>query len=270
MTLPKPRVGEVALVTGASAGLGVELADRLAARGHDLVVTARRADLLAEVAQWLTNTYGVAVLPFAADLADAGERAALLDELDRRHLAVAVLVNNAGFATGGHFAGTDRGREVEQVRVLVEAVVDLTSALLPAMVARGRGAILNVASTAGMQALPYSTGYSAAKAHTLTFSNALRAEVAGRGVTVTALCPGPIRTDFWRVAGEQPIKQAMPRPMWVEAGRVADAGIRGLERNRRVVVPGAAVRLMALGNGMTPYAVKTPMLRRAMRPRTTA
>jgi hypothetical protein len=270
MTIPKPRTGEVALVTGASAGLGVELAERLAARGHDLVITARRADLLAEVAQRLSERHGIMVLPYAADLGDAGERASLLEEIGRRRLDVSVLVNNAGFATGGHFSGTDRGREVEQVRVLVEAVVDLTSAVLPRMVEQGRGAILNVASTAGMQALPYSTGYSAAKAHTITFSSALRAEVGSRGVTVTALCPGPIRTDFWKVAGEQPIKQAMPRPMWVEVGKVADAGIRGLERDRRVVVPGAAVRLMAFGNGLTPSAVKTPMLRRAMRPRATA
>ncbi|GAB2982500.1 SDR family NAD(P)-dependent oxidoreductase [Nocardioides montaniterrae] len=270
MTIPKPRTGEVALVTGASTGLGVELADRLAARGHDLVITARREDLLGEVAQRLERDHGVRVIAVGADLADAASRARLLAAVAGWGLEVSVLVNNAGFATGGHFSGTDRGREVEQVRVLVEAVVDLTSAVLPSMVERGRGAVLNVASTAGMQALPYSTGYSAAKAHTITFSSALRAEVAPRGVTVTALCPGPIRTDFWKVAGEQPIKQAMPRALWVEVGAVADAGIRGLERGRRVVVPGAAVRLMALGNGVTPALIKTPVLRRAMRPRATA
>ena len=116
-------------------------------------------------------------------------------------LDVEILVNNAGFATNGAFHESDPERELEQVRVLVEAVVALSSAFIPAMVDRGRGAVLNVASTAAMQPLPYSAGYSAAKAYVLTFSEALHQELHGRGVTVTALCPGPVSTDFWQISG---------------------------------------------------------------------
>src|SRR5206468_12056392 len=112
-----------------------------------------------------------------------------------------VLVNNAGFATNGAFHESEPARELEQVRVLVEAVVALTSAFTPGMVERKRGAILNVASTAGMQPLPYSAGYSAAKAYVLTFSEALHQELRGHGVSVTALAPGPVATDFWQISG---------------------------------------------------------------------
>ena len=150
--------------------------------------------------------------------------------------------------------------------MLVEAVVHLTAALLPGMVHRGDGAVLNVASTAGMQPLPWSAGYSAAKAHTLSFSQALRQEVRGRGVSVTALCPGPVRTEFWKVAGDQPIKKAMPRAMWVAPEDVAAAGLRGLERGRRVVVPGSMVRASSWGARWAPHAVQLPLLARAMRP----
>jgi short-subunit dehydrogenase len=156
---------------------------------------------------------------------------------------------------------------VQQVRILVEAVVARTSAYLPAMVQRRSGAILNVASTAGMQPLPFSAGYCAAKAHTLAFSEALHHEARARGVSVTALCPGPVSTEFWDVAGEQPIENTIPSPLWVSAEHAARAGISGLAAGERVVVPGRPMRAIVHGGRMVPNALKLPVMARVMRPR---
>ena len=154
-----------------------------------------------------------------------------------------------------------------------EAVVALTSAFLPDMVARRRGgAILNVASTAAMQPLPYAAGYSAAKAYVLTFSEAVHQEVAGQGVTVTALCPGPVETDFWQgadwqVAGGRSFEKAFPRPALVSVEDVARAGVSGLDAGRRVVVPGLGMRAAMLASQYVPHAVKLPVIERVMRRR---
>jgi short-subunit dehydrogenase len=267
MALPAPHPERTALVTGASSGIGAAIARQLARRGHGLTLVARRAPLLEALADELRAEHDVKVDVIPCDLGVATSRWDLLGTLADSGREVSILVNNAGFATGGRFVDTDVAREVEQVRVLVEAVVHLTAATLPGMVERREGAILNIASTAGFQPLPWSAGYSSAKAHTLAFSESLHEEVRGRGVAVTALCPGPVRTEFWEVAAGQPIKQAMPRPMWVSVENVAEAGIRGLERGRRVVVPGRAVQLSSFGARWTPHAIQLPMLRRAMNPR---
>lgn len=267
MTIPIPDERSTALVTGASSGIGAAIAEQLAARGHHLTIVARREDRLDELAARIREEHGVGVEVMPCDLADPAARDRLVGSITANGRRVSVLVNNAGFATGGDFAAIDTERELQQARILVEAVVHLTSAVLPAMAEVGEGAILSVASTAGFQPLPWSAGYSAAKAHTLAFSQALHQEVGGRGVTVTALCPGPVRTEFWEVAGDQPIKQAMPAPMWLTPDAVAAAGLRGLERGRRVVVPGSLVRMSALGGRWTPHAVQLPLLARAMRPR---
>lgn len=266
MSLPAPSDSTTALVTGASSGIGASLALQLAARGHHVTLVARRADRLQELADRIRAEHGTGTRVLSCDLADPAAREGLLTALSTGSRRVSVLVNNAGFATGGHFARTAVGREVEQVRVLVEAVVHLSGALVPAMVEARAGAILNVASTAGFQPLPWSAGYSAAKAHTLAFSEALHHELARSGISVTALCPGPVRTEFWQVAGDQPIKKAMPRAMWVSTDEVAAAGLRGLDRGRRVVVPGLAVRLSGLGARWAPHAIQLPVLGRAMRP----
>jgi short-subunit dehydrogenase len=266
MALPAPHPDRTALVTGASSGIGAAIARELAKRGHAVTLVARRTPLLEELADELRAAYDVKVDVVSCDLGVAAERGELLGTLADSGREVSILVNNAGFATGGRFVDTDVERELEQVRVLVEAVVHLTAVTLPTMVERGEGAILNVASTAGFQPLPWSAGYSAAKAHALTFSEALHQEVGSRGVAVTALCPGPVRTEFWENAPGQPMKQALPRPMWVSTEKVAAAGVRGLERGRRVVVPGRAVQLSSLGSRWTPHAIQLPMTRRAMHP----
>jgi short-subunit dehydrogenase len=272
MSLPDPTPGTAALVTGASSGIGAAIARELAERGHGLVLVARRKDKLDELAEELRSSHGVRAESLGCDLGKAASRQRLPARIESLGLSVSVLVNNAGFATGGAFHESDPARELDQVRLLVEAVVALTSAFLPAMVKRGRGAVLNVASTAGMQPLPYSAGYSAAKAYVLTFSEALHHELRGSGVTVTALAPGPVSTEFWDVAGwevasGQAFEKAIPRPAWVTPEQVASAGVKGLEAGRRVVVPGLQVRAAMLATQYLPHSLKLPAIEWVMRRR---
>jgi len=272
MALPKPSSKSTALITGASAGIGREVARELARRGHGVVLVARRKQRLDALADELNAEYGVRAETIACDLGKAASRARLPGRITELGFDVEILINNAGFATGGPFHEADPSRELEQVRVLVEAVVALTSAFLPAMVNRRRGAILNVASTAAMQPLPYAAGYSAAKAYVLTFSEAVHQEVSGRGVTVTALCPGPVDTDFWDVAGWQlaggrSFEKALPRPALISPKDAARAGVEGLASGRRVVVPGLPMRAAMLASRYVPHAVKLPVVERVMRRR---
>lgn len=272
MSIPQPKPDRAALVTGASAGIGAAIARRLAERGHTLVLVARRKEKLDQLADELSSEFGVRAETLGCDLGKPASRSRLPSRIESLGLEVDVLVNNAGFATGGPFHESDPERELEQVRVLVEAVVALTSAFVPAMVRRRAGAILNVASTAGMQPLPYSAGYSAAKAYVLTFSEALHQELSGFGVTVTALAPGPVSTEFWDLAGwqvgsGQSFESAVPRPAWVTAEQAAEAGVNGLAAGKRVVVPGLPVRAAMLASQYVPHALKLPAIEWAMRRR---
>lgn len=272
MSIPAPRLGAAALVTGASAGIGRCIASELASRGHALVLVARRKQRLEKVAVELTTRHGVRVEAIGCDLSKANSRGRLPGRIADLGLEIDILVNNAGFATGGPFHESDPERELEQLRVLVEAPVALTSAFVPAMVERGRGAVLNVASVAGMQPLPYSSGYSAAKAYVLAFSEALHQELRGRGVTVTALAPGPVATDFWeiadwRVAGGQRFEQTVPGPTMISAEDAARAGVEGLAAGHRVVVPGLSMRAAMRASRYVPHALKLPVIERVMRPK---
>lgn len=258
-------------MTGASAGIGAAIAGELAARSHNLVLVARRLDRLEALASELAAAHEIRAVPVACDLADAADRERLSAAVAALELTVDVLVNNAGFATGGAFHESDPARELQQVRLDVEAVVALTSSFVPGMVERGAGAILNVASTAGMQPLPYSAGYSAAKAYVLTFSEALHTELRGHGVTVTALAPGPVSTDFWesadwKVTGHS-FESAVPRQAWITAAQAARAGVQGLESGARVVVPGLPIRAAMLASRYIPNAVKLPGIALALRRR---
>jgi short-subunit dehydrogenase len=272
VSLPPPQSSSTALITGASAGIGAEIARELARRGYGVVLVARRKPRLDQLAEELHSEHGIRAETITCDLAKPAQRARLPGRIADLGLDVEILVNNAGFATGGPFAQSDPERELEQVRVLVEAPVALTSAFLPAMVERRRGGILNVASTAGMQPLPYAAGYSAAKTYILTFSEAVHQEVIGRGVTVTALAPGPVETEFWdqagwQVAGGQSFEKAFPRPALVSPAGVAKAGVDGLASGKRVVVPGLPMRAAMLASRYIPHMVKLPAIERVMRQR---
>ena len=263
MALPTPASDRTCLVTGASSGIGAELARQLAGRGLGLTLVARRADRLRSLADELAARHGVRAEVISADLTDQGARQHIATEVAERALVVDVLVNNAGFSTSGPVHGSDVDREVAMIRTDVEAVAALCSIFVPGMVDRRRGAVLNVASTAAFQPLPGQAGYAAAKAFVLAYSQALRAELKGRGVTVTVLCPGPVDTEFADTAGfDDEATSALPKIMWLSAEAVAKAAVDGLDKQRRVVVPGAANRISAHAAQLTPKRVLLPLLAR--------
>lgn len=261
MPLPPPTRSHVALVTGASSGIGEEIARDLAARGHDLVLVARSRDRLEALAASLPTT--AHVVP--ADLSDAAERARLPAELDRQGLVVDVLVNNAGFSTLGPVSRSDPEAELRMVAVDVAAVVDLCSRFVPGMVERRRGAVLNVASTAAFQPLPGQAAYGGSKAFVLSYSRSLAEELRGSSVTATVLCPGPVDTGFGEAAGFDPddFEKALPRPMWVPAREVARVAVAGLDAGRVVVIPGAVNRVGALLASRAPQGLLARVLAKA-------
>jgi short-subunit dehydrogenase len=264
MALPAPSEDSAALITGASSGIGADIARALASRGHNVVLVARRADRLSALASEL-SAHRVRAEAIDCDLQDREARARMLDELDALGLRVDGLVNNAGFGTAGLFQRLDGEREAEMVRVNCEAVVALCGHFVPKMAERGTGAILNVASIAGFQPLPTQATYSASKAFVLNFTQALGADLHGTGVSATALCPGPVKTEFVDVARLQREASALPEFAWVASQDVAEAGVRGMEDGKGVVVPGAVSRLSALGGQFTPRSLLLGLGRRVYR-----
>ncbi len=252
------------LITGASSGLGEELARSVARdQGGHVLLVARRRERLEALAEELRRDHGVRAEVVACDLADAAARDALADEVERLGLTVEVLVNNAGFGVYREFAASDRERELEQVRVLVEAPVDLTARYLPGMVERGRGAVINLSSTSALQPIPGNGTYAAAKSHTLLWSEALWEETRGRGVTVTAVLPGPVRTGF-QEASDAVFAEKMPGVVFVSAEQVAEESLRAAEKGKRSIVPGAVVRVAFAPNRFAPKRVALAVGRRLM------
>jgi short-subunit dehydrogenase len=260
MGLPEPNQGSIAIVTGASSGIGVELARGLAKRGWNVGLVARRRDRLEQLASELAGgDIRAEVLP--CDLEDAAQRDDLVRRVDALGLTVEVLCNNAGYGTYGDFAELDRERELAMVRANVESVVDLAGRWLPGMVERGRGALLNTASTAAFQPLPGNATYAASKAFVLSWSEALHTELAKSGVTVTALCPGPVKTEFQDVSDAHDFAAKLPKPLWVDPAAVADRALRALAGGARVVTPGTGNRISGRLSRLTPNAVLLRVLR---------
>jgi len=238
MSLPAPSSTGTAVITGASAGIGADLARELVSRGYGVTLVARREDRLRELAAELGDRTRVEVI--AADVSDPDARAALFDEVAGRGLTVDILVNNAGIGVVGAVARQPVADEIAQVRVNVEAVIDLTTRAVQQMVPRGTGAILNVGSTAAFQPFPGQAGYAGTKAFVKTFTEGLRAELAGTGVTVAVLHPGPVRTEFLTAAGmdEREFADAFPKFMWMPARAVAKIGVDALAGDRGSVIAG--------------------------------
>jgi short-subunit dehydrogenase len=262
--LPPPDASSTALVTGASAGIGEALARALAERGYGVTLVARRGDRLEALAKELSEAHGVRAEAIPTDLSDAAARDRLDAEIEARGLTVEILVNNAGFGIYAPFASSDRERELSQARLLVEAVVDLDARYVPGMIERGRGAVINLASTAGFQALPGNGTYAASKAFVLLHTEALHAELRPHGVTATAICPGPVASEFQEV-GDPLFADRLPKMVWSDPERVARDTLRAAERGKRTVIPGGPlVRAYFGANRVTPSWLTLAVARRMM------
>lgn len=262
MSLPAPQPDSTCLVTGASAGIGAEIARQLAARGHGVTLVARRAGRLEDLAKELRDAHGVRTEAMACDVTDAHARAALLAGIEAAGLQVDVLINNAGFGSAGEFVELDGDTEIQMVRTNVEAVVGLTHAVAGGMVKRRRGAILIVASSAGFQPIPKQATYAATKAFALSFSEALSSELGESGIMVTALCPGPVRSEFVEVAAMENAADQAPEFIWISSADCARAGVEGLEKGKRVVIPHLPIRASVSMSRYTPHSVLLPLMKR--------
>ena len=260
MALPSPASGSTALVTGASSGIGTEIARQLADRGHAVTLVARREDRLAALAEEIESKKHVRTDVIGCDLSDQAARERLVAEIRARGLTVSVLINNAGFGSAGQFQDLDLNGELQMVRTNVEAVVHLCGEYIPGMADRGEGAVMNVASTAAFQPLPRQSTYSASKAFVLAFTEALSSDLKGTGVSATALCPGPVRTEF---TDQHPgFDVATPDFVWMSAADCARTAVKGLERGKRVVVPGVGNRITTLAGQHAPRSVLLAATRR--------
>jgi short-subunit dehydrogenase len=257
----------LALVTGASGGIGAEIARVLAGNGHDLVLVARSGARLAAFAEELSGAHGIGARALAADLAQGEEPERLARSIASEGSDVDVLVNNAGFGLHGPFVRTDGARELEMIQLNVVALTRLTKLLLPGMVARGRGRVLNVASTAAFAPGPFMAVYYATKAYVVSLSEALAEEVRGTGVTVTALCPGATRTAFAGTAGMED-SALFRQGVVMDAPTVARAGVAGMMAGRALVVPGLANKALVASLRVTPRSVVRRVTRRMQDQRT--
>ncbi|WP_261571227.1 SDR family NAD(P)-dependent oxidoreductase [Frankia gtarii] len=254
--------GQTAVITGASTGIGAVFARELAARGADVVLVARSIDRLQVVAEEITARHPVRAEVVAVDLRDPGAVDVVAERVAAAGGRVDLLVNNAGFATHGDLVGADPVRLADQVRLNCVAVVALTARFLPAMVARGQGAVVNVASTAAFQPLPHMAVYGASKAFVLSFSEALWAEARPAGVRVLALCPGATETPFFDVVGTRDsVVGAVRTPEQVVA-----AALRALERGRPVAIDGRRNALLARGGRLLSRRMLVRIAERTMRP----
>lgn len=263
MSLPQPNPDSLALVTGASSGIGEQFARQLSERGHRVVLVARNEERLQALAEQLGGSERAVVIP--ADLSVAEDRDRLVTHIEGLGAVVDVLVNNAGFGVYKPFVESGRERELQQVRLLVEAVVDLMGRYLPGMVDRRRGAVINMSSTAGFQPLPYNAGYAAAKSHVLLLSEAVHMEVKDYDVSVTAVCPGPVPSGFQESSDAGYFTERMPKFTFVTAERVARDALTAADRGRSSVVPGGPHVRAAFGpNRLMPTWATLPISKRLM------
>jgi short-subunit dehydrogenase len=253
-TSPRP----LALVTGASGGIGAALARELARHGHDLVLAARNLAPMEAIAAELRGT-GAAATVIASDLSKPGAAATLAHEIAGRGLTIEILINNAGLGATGRFDRNDPARISEILQVNIVALSELTRLLLPGMIARGHGRVMLVASVAAFQPGPRMAAYFASKAYVLSLGEALAYELRGTGVSVTVLCPGATATDFFTTAGADNSFMARRLRRMMRAEDVARLGYQGLAAGRRVVITGTMNRLVALAGRYAPHRISLPV-----------
>jgi len=248
--------GQTALVTGASYGIGLDLAECFAKDGYDLVLTARSAAALDEAAQKLAAQYKIAVTPIALDLGNPGAGAELAKQIAAKGLKVDVLVNNAGYGIAGGLDGSKAGEQLGMIDLNVRALLELTQIFWPSMLKARRGGVLNVASTAAFQPGPLMAVYYASKAFVLSFSEALWKEAEGTGVLVSCLCPGPTASKFRERAGTGRTRLSRAGPAMTSVA-VAKLGYRGFRSNRRVVITGFRNKVIA---SLAPFLPRKTLL----------
>ncbi len=258
MPLPAPSLDARAVVTGASHGIGEALATELAARGHSLIVTARREEVLNDLAARLTDKYQVTVEVRPADLVDPPQRAKLADELATREISI--LCANAGNASVGPVAKLDPAEERALVQLNAVGVHDLTLAVLPGMIKSRAGGILISGSAAGNSPIPHNATYASTKAFLNTFSESLRGELRGSGVHVTLLAPGPVRTGMLESVDTSTANKLVPDFVWVSPEYTAKVSLNGLARNKMRVVPGIPAKVMSAANQYLPRGITAPIV----------
>jgi len=265
MAIPPPRPGAAALITGASSGIGAELARQLAARGHDQILVARRRERLEELAAELRDRHGRRIEVLVCDVADAADRDRLPAEVEGLGLEVDVLILSAGFGMGGPFIKQDPERIQQMVRTNLESTMMVSRELLPGMVERRSGALMVVSSYAGGQPMPHFGAYAATKAGATSFAEMLSCELEPYSITVTALCPGGVWTEFAEVAGMEHNAEEVPKALMIDADECARQAIEGLEAGKRIVMPKAAVRAFSFFGKHSPRRVWLRLCRRMMR-----
>ena len=265
MPLPPPSESSTALVTGASSGIGEAIAHELASRGHGVAIVARREERLRALAADLSKQHGVRAEPLIADLADPQARDRVSESLEELGLDVDVLVNNAGYGSGLDFVDEDPEKLLGMVRLNCETLLDFQARYLPRMVERGRGGVMNIASTASFQPIPGNATYAATKAFVLSLGEAVHEELRGTGVTLTTICPGPVRTEFPEVAGIQDSADKLPDLFWMSAEDLAKSAVDALDNGKRAVVPGMINRAGSLVGAHSPRAVALRIARQAWR-----
>ena len=258
MSIPGPSTDSRAVVTGASSGIGKALATELAARGYNLIITARREELLNALAARLNDMYRVTVDVRPADLADPASRAAFVEELSTREISI--LCANAGVATLGPVAELDPAGERALVQLNVVAVHEVILSVLPQMTKRRAGGILISGSAAGNSPIPNNAAYSSSKAFLNTFSEALRIELKNSGVHVTLLAPGPVSSGLPEFVEASVVDKVIPGYLWVSPEHTAHAALDGLARNKMRVVPGLSAKGMSMVSQYAPRALLAPIV----------
>jgi short-subunit dehydrogenase len=250
--IPAPDPAATCLVTGASSGIGAAFASQLAAGGHNVTIVARRAERLHALAGELRAAHGVTVEVCPCDLSDATARDALIEAVGGSGRRVDLLINNAGYGMLGPWLELDPERERQMVRLIIDAPLELCRRFIPAMVERRSGAVINIGSIVSFQPCPNFAVYSAAKAFSLSFTEALHTELSGTGVTVMECCPGPVRTEFAEMTGGGVTAEAFPDFAWKSADEVAGEALKALSAGRRLHVPGWPTRIAATAGRHAP------------------
>ena len=255
-----------ALITGASSGIGYEISRVLAGNGHDLVLVARRENNLRQLAHYLEREYGVKVHTIAADLSDPASAKRIYDNVKAENIPVDILVNNAGAGNWGAFTALDYARDIQALQTNVVALTQLTKLFSRDMVKRGLGKILNIGSVSSFMPGPYMSVYNASKAYVLSFSLALRSELKGTGVSVTAFCPGPTSSEFHQVAGTMDLP-VLRRINMMGSAQVARLAVKAMHKRKAVEVPGLLNKLAAFGPRFLPRLLVVWIAKQVLKPR---